>query len=607
MGDQFSLLYKQQLKMRSLSAILFVGCVAAAAIQPYSWTPSKEYRYKYSAQVLSGIPELNNQFSGVRFNSEVLIQPQEDSTCLIKIENVELTSYNEEGLEITHDWTPKEKHGEREEIPSSIKSQIETPFVVFHKKGKVEMIETELGESESIINIKKALVSKLQNDISKSMERYSQQRNQVQRRTDKSPLPTFKTKESSILGECETIYSISRLPEHLRIAFEEEEKHRSIAPEKNECGGKEYYEILKSRDLNECSERPVYHRTYGMQYRTTGSGSASKPIQSSITRMILCGTLENHIIRKISTEYKVLVSSAGELKSKEMIEVSSTSTLTLLSVGTADRELSRPALPKRHSSLIYRYPQESHSLRQQNQQQQDQQQKIQQLYSQLRQAQHQKQQQQNDQQESQKQEMQKIQSQLKEAQQQLIRQLKDQLDQAKQQQKQAQEKLNQQQQQNNQQRQQDNNQHQQQNSNQQQQQNNQQQQQNNQQHQHNKQKQQQQNSQQQQQNNQQQQQKNQQQQINQQQQNNQQKQDNQQQQQNNRQQQNNQQQQSNNQQQQLIRQQQNNQNQQQFEKLAQIKQQVQQIKSQIKQAYQQQIQQLKEQIQHSQQQNNQQK
>merc|ERR1711921_9611 len=131
MGDQLSLLYKQQLKMMSLSAILFVGCVAAAAIQPYSWTPSKEYRYKYSAQVLSGIPELNNQFSGVRFNSEVLIQPQEDSTCLIKIENVELTSYNEEGLEMTHDWAPKEKHGEREEIPSSIKSQIETPFVVF--------------------------------------------------------------------------------------------------------------------------------------------------------------------------------------------------------------------------------------------------------------------------------------------------------------------------------------------------------------------------------------------------------------------------------------------------------------------------------------------
>merc|ERR1711988_849905 len=101
--------------------------------------------------------------------------------------------------------------------------------------------------------------------------------------------------------------------------------------------------------------------------------------------------------RKISTEYKVLVSSAGELKSKEMIEVSSTSTLTLLSVGTADRELSRPALPKRHSSLIYRYPQESHSLRQQNQQQQQQ-------NDQQQQQQNDQQQQQNDQQESQKQE-----------------------------------------------------------------------------------------------------------------------------------------------------------------------------------------------------------
>merc|ERR1712168_1393513 len=103
-------------------------------------------------------------------------------------------------------------------------------------------------------------------------------------------------------------------------------------------------------------------------------------------------------------EYKVLVISAGELKSKEMIEVSSTSTLILLSVGTTGSKLSRPALPKRHSSLIYRYPQESYSMRQQNQQEQAQQQK---------QQQNDQQQQQNDQQESQKQEMQQIQSQLK--------------------------------------------------------------------------------------------------------------------------------------------------------------------------------------------------
>merc|ERR1711929_47670 len=96
-----------------------------------------------------------------------------------------------------------------------------------------------------------------------------------------------------------------------------------------------------------------------------------------------------HIIRKISTEYKVLVSSAGELKSKEMIEVSSTSTLTLLSVGTTGSKLSRPALPKRHSSLIYRYPQESHSMRQQNQQEQAQKQEMQQIQSQLKQAQQQ--------------------------------------------------------------------------------------------------------------------------------------------------------------------------------------------------------------------------
>merc|ERR1712142_379558 len=73
-------------KMRSLTALLVIGCVAAGSIRPYSWTPSKEYKYKYSTQVLTGIPELNEQFSGLRLVSYVRVQPKQDYTLRIKLE-----------------------------------------------------------------------------------------------------------------------------------------------------------------------------------------------------------------------------------------------------------------------------------------------------------------------------------------------------------------------------------------------------------------------------------------------------------------------------------------------------------------------------------------
>merc|ERR1712121_413632 len=72
------------------------------------------------------------------------------------------------------------------------------------------------------------------------------------------------------------------------------------------------------------------------------------------------------------------MSTAGELHSKELIDVSSTGTLSLLSVESVENEISRPSSPKRYSSLVFEYPSGSHksskSLKQQQQQQQRQQQ-----------------------------------------------------------------------------------------------------------------------------------------------------------------------------------------------------------------------------------------
>lgn len=44
--------------------------------------------------MLTGIPELDNQFSGVRVSSEVRVQSYPDSTLRIQMENIKLKEIN---------------------------------------------------------------------------------------------------------------------------------------------------------------------------------------------------------------------------------------------------------------------------------------------------------------------------------------------------------------------------------------------------------------------------------------------------------------------------------------------------------------------------------
>merc|ERR1719187_3166803 len=151
--------------MRFLAAFLIVGFAASSSTRPYSWTPSQEYTYKYTTQVLNGIPELKSQFSGLRLISTVRIQPKQDYTLRIKIEDPKIVTYNDV-IEWTERYVPKE--GRVEEIPSKMKTLLETPFIVFHKRGIVEKIQVAQNEPEYIVNLKKGLVSQLQYDLTKA-------------------------------------------------------------------------------------------------------------------------------------------------------------------------------------------------------------------------------------------------------------------------------------------------------------------------------------------------------------------------------------------------------------------------------------------------------
>jgi hypothetical protein len=325
---------------------------------------------------------LNSQYSGVRLYAQVRIQPRQDSTCRVQLENPRFVSYNDV-LEWNQDKLASS--GQEETMPSNIQTWLKTPFTVFHKRGLVEKIQTENGEPEFIVNMKKALVSKLQYDLTNVESHNSQSHNQVQRGNQGESLPVFKNEESSVLGKCETVYAINKLPSYLVQEFEDSENQQSQNDNSGTqdssskaCEGKEYYEIIKTKNLDMCVDRPVFHKSYGIRSKTDGAGASSLPSSSSHTRTIICGSLQDYVIRKVISENKIISSASGRFETKEKLSITSLSTLDLESVDSVKEEISEPSSPKRYTSLVFEYPSgspsSSKSMRQEQKQQQDQQQ-----------------------------------------------------------------------------------------------------------------------------------------------------------------------------------------------------------------------------------------
>ena len=89
----------------------------------------------------------------------------------------------------------------------------------------------------------------------------------------------FKVREQSLHGDCQTIYNIHPLATYEAMEIEEQletvEKERSLKEHlqgglsqgRDICEGKKYWQITKTRDFNNCVERPVFQKWYGFSAR----------------------------------------------------------------------------------------------------------------------------------------------------------------------------------------------------------------------------------------------------------------------------------------------------------------------------------------------------
>lgn len=282
-----------------------MGVVFCNSTKYYGWTPNKELVYRYESQVLTSIPEIrDSQHAGLRLSAQVRVQAFSDYSLRIKFEKVRFLTVNGEvnlsqrGRLIKGSET--EQGVQESEIPSHLKSYLEKPFLVHVKRGIVESFFIEASEPQSITNIKRSFLSQIQLDLtasrraeidSNNVQQQHEQQQEQQQQDEQGDAPIesnkdltyFTTREETLLGDCQTSYTIHELPKYRSMELEQEWKEEekqlfqqveSQSKGEEVCHGKKYYRINKTKNLDNCHKSPFYQRMVGIQGRCDASKAA---------------------------------------------------------------------------------------------------------------------------------------------------------------------------------------------------------------------------------------------------------------------------------------------------------------------------------------------
>jgi hypothetical protein len=140
----------------SLTLCAFLACavVYGSVIAPVRFVPGQTYLYEYSGRLLTGIPQLADQYSGFEITSNLILQPLSDSVVALKLSNVRIGKHNgplyngfQEDIVMNHLPDPQ------------YQKELTKPIRFVYNNGKITSFEADLSEPEWSINIKKSLLS----------------------------------------------------------------------------------------------------------------------------------------------------------------------------------------------------------------------------------------------------------------------------------------------------------------------------------------------------------------------------------------------------------------------------------------------------------------
>lgn len=364
--------------------LLAVVSVHASSLHRYGWAPGKESIYQFESQVLNGVSEISNkQMAGLKLTCNVRVQSFSDYSLRIKLENVQWVGVNGD-VKLTESGRMIDQTGSGQ-IPQEMKQHIEEPFLAHLKGGVVQSFQVAKNEPSAVTNIKRSVLSQLQLDVAGS------QRSQMESNHIQLPVPDesemyesgmsgmtyFFTKEESVQGKCRTSYAINKIPPYKvkeleeYWAKEEQEmnggyRHSELESSrsgqgKQACEGKPYYQIVKTKDLDNCEVSPIFQKWTGV----TGKCNIAKPstcagtlLGVSSSTYYICGELSQYQIRHVKTVNVVKGNPIG-FNTDEKFKSTTLVYCELLKVKAITERLPLPSSLKEEQSIVYAYPKQA--------------------------------------------------------------------------------------------------------------------------------------------------------------------------------------------------------------------------------------------------------
>ena len=173
------------------------------AQQPIRLTVGQTYVYDYSSRLLTGIPQLGDQFSGFEIQAELVLQPLSDSVVAMKLSQIRVGKHNGP---VGNDFPQGEIQMDHQ-MNAQYQKELQKPIRFVYSEGKVKAFEADQSEPEWSLNMKKSILSLLNVNLQPKKIIKSPKDNQIQRPEELTVYPVY---EEGIGGICETVYEIQQ-------------------------------------------------------------------------------------------------------------------------------------------------------------------------------------------------------------------------------------------------------------------------------------------------------------------------------------------------------------------------------------------------------------
>jgi hypothetical protein len=202
--------------MRAVILALTIGlAVASYSGSNEVFRAGKEFVYELSSDVLTGIPHLSRQYSGMRIKCSVTNQISSGNRVTMKLDDIKLYTVADNLPEMFNplDQVPDNAwNQESGEQLHQLADQLSKPCRFRYDQGVVSKIECDSEEPEWSINIKKGIVNLFQLNLGQQNELDDLQpeirdlilKNKISGFNEQNKV--YRVMEDGTLGECESVY-----------------------------------------------------------------------------------------------------------------------------------------------------------------------------------------------------------------------------------------------------------------------------------------------------------------------------------------------------------------------------------------------------------------